>query len=68
MQEKKMRRKKIFFGMIFANVKMAWCLAQDLQWLPFWQFAAKICHYGGLYAIMSADRIGWYSYPLYLGG
>jgi hypothetical protein len=46
MQEKKMRRKKDFFGTRFAIAKKAGHLAQDLLWLPLWQFAADFCHIG----------------------
>jgi hypothetical protein len=54
MQEKKMRRKKIFFGTIFAIAKKAGHLAQRLQcdaimagggrFLPYWQIS---CRFGG---------------------
>lgn len=45
-KRKKLDEKIFFFGMIFAAANLAGSLAQDLLWLPFWQLARPICHFG----------------------
>jgi hypothetical protein len=51
LQEKKIRGKIIFFGMIFAAANLAEVLAQDLLQLPFWQAGRPNCHFGSQSAI-----------------
>jgi hypothetical protein len=54
-----MRRKKYFFGTIFAVANLAESLAQDLLWLPFWQAARGFCHLGSFTSavVAGASRI-----------
>jgi hypothetical protein len=46
MQEKKIRKRKYFFGTVFAIAKKADRLAQYLLVLPLWQAAGDFCHIG----------------------